>query len=693
MAFSMGIKFRNNDHRSHLWRLGRNDSFCLAVIFIVISGLKFFWVANAEGPVVLGDETIYKAVAEAMFWGKGYLYHETFSYQYPPLYSIALVPAFLFGGDWYVWLLRVNVLISSTAVFPIWWIARRFLPRRESWLAVGLASLLPFHIAFPRVVMSENLFVPLALTAFALVLLDTYRPSVRQCLLTGAVWALAYLTRFIFLPVLPVFLLIWWLQPWVMQKLHWRDLFRGRLTLLVWLVLGFTLVYAPWFLYIVSQNADPAIAMGLRTLAGQLDPAILTSSTSPLNRMVFWITVCVAYLILAIAPFLPALFASLGANRKTSAQERYLFFAYGTTALAFGVTATYFMWQTQPNPRYIEGRYLTYLIPLIPIVALVAINRLRQLKVMHLRLRVWLGTIVSLGVIYAAYRLLISRSPLDLPPQFVGNAWSALDVMAFQASTIPLFGTTIRFLFVLLVLQAIFITWVSRYTAALMLTSWVIFSVVSAGIFAERVASQQELTRHGKAVAAIWTDYVKQVQTSLPVPVVVDANTFVTRGFAYYSLEFWGASNPQIDFRILSNPELGLPDFGLQLTTAKRLDPALSYRVWDQEFNAYILGFPSDDPSTLRIIDFGPKQASVGQPFNQQPDGSSAFWFKTQGAQPGTVLYFGTQPLKIDYSSPEFVTATILANQLQKPGTFTLYLFDPQTGVKSNTVTFTLRKK
>lgn len=607
MAFSMSTKFRNSDLRSHLWRLGQNDSFYLAVVFVIISGLKFLWVANAEGPVVLGDEMIYKTTAESMFWGKGYLYHETFSYQYPPLYSLALVPAFLFGDDWYAWLLRINALISSSSVFPVWWIARRFLPRRESWLAVGLASLLPFHIAFPRVVMSENLFVPLALWAFALILLDTSHPSIGQCLLTGAVWALAYLTRFIFLPVLPVFLLMWWIQPWVMQKLHWRDLFRGRLTLLVWLALGFTLVYAPWFLYIVSQNADPAMAMGLRTLAGQLNPEILASNPSLLNRMIFWITVCVAYLILAIAPFLPALFASLSANRKASAQERYLFVAYGATVLAFGVTATYFMWRTQPNPRYIEGRYLTYLIPLIPIIALIAINRLRQVEAMRLRLRVWAGTTVSLGVIYAAYRLLVSRSPLELTPQFVGNTWTAFDIMAFQASTLPLFGTTIRLLFALLVLQAMFITFVPRYAAILILMTWFIFGIVSAGAVTERVTAHQELTRHGKAIALIWRDYVKQIQTSLPVPVVVDANTFVTRGFAYYSLEFWGVSNPQIDFRILSNPEMELPGFGLQLTTAKRPDPALSYRVWAEEYNVYTLGFPVDDPSSLRIKDFGPK--------------------------------------------------------------------------------------
>jgi hypothetical protein len=457
-------------------------------------------------------------------------------------------------------------------------------------------------------------------------------------------------------------------------------------------MLGFVLVYVPWVAYFYLQQADPMIAMGIRTGADVIESVLFAPTTTPINRMAFWLAVCTAYLILAIAPFLPLLFASLGAQHLWLAEERYMFIAFGTLALAFAVTAIYFMWRTQPTPRYIEGRYLTYLIALIPIIALVAVKRLRSIDALRLRLFLWIGLIVALGVIYAAYRLLISHSPLELTPQFTGNTWVALDVIAFQAKPIPIFGSMIRLLFALFILQAIGITLLHRYAQVLALTTWFVFSAVAGGMLAHQVSSHQELARHGKALAVIYSDYIEQSHSLLPVPIIVDASTYVTRGFAYYSIEFWGAQNPRIDFRLQTDPQLQLPEFGAQLTTVSRPDPRLSYHVWNQEYYVYNLDVPTDNPSALSIIDYGPKQASVGQLFNQQPNGMSAFWFKTQNAKPGIVLVLGDLEFQVDYDSPELVTVAISPSQLRAPGTLSLYLFDPQTGAKSNTVTFTLRK-
>ncbi len=153
----MWTRFADRYDKSPLRRILTLDAVRLLAAYLILVVVKCVWVARAEGPVVFGDENPYKTLAQSLALGHGYTIGGAFFYGYPPLYPLVLTPAFLFQ-DWYGWLLRINVLVSSAVVFPIWWIARQFLPRRESWMAVLLGSITPFHWITTRIVMSENLF-------------------------------------------------------------------------------------------------------------------------------------------------------------------------------------------------------------------------------------------------------------------------------------------------------------------------------------------------------------------------------------------------------------------------------------------------------------------------------------------------------------------------------------------------------
>jgi 4-amino-4-deoxy-L-arabinose transferase-like glycosyltransferase len=124
---------------------------------------------------------------------------------YPPLYSLAIVPAVLLGDDWYEWAIRINVLVSSTIVFPIWLIARCVLSRRLAMLCVVLAASLPCHVVYPRMLFSENLYFPLFLMAVYLVVAESSWSPAKHALLFGVVLGLCQLTRHIHLALLPVF--------------------------------------------------------------------------------------------------------------------------------------------------------------------------------------------------------------------------------------------------------------------------------------------------------------------------------------------------------------------------------------------------------------------------------------------------------------------------------------------------------
>ena len=97
-----------------------------------------------------------------------------------------------------------------------------------------------------------------------------------------------------------------------------------------------------------------------------------------------------------------------------------------------------------------------------------------------------------------------------------------------------------------------------------------------------------------------------------------------------------------------------------------------------------------DRQAPLKIDQFGPTEAFVGQSFDEQPDGSSAFWFKTENAAPGLELVFDGQILSVAYGSPEFVAVPISTQNLGAPRSINMYLFDPVNQRKSNSVQFIL---
>lgn len=76
---------------------------------------------------------------------------------------------------------------------------------------------------------------------------------------------------------------------------------------------------------------------------------------------------------------------------------------------------------------------------------------------------------------------------------------------------------------------------------------------------------------------------------------------------------------------------------------------------------------------------WGPKQTVLGNTFNEQPNGDSAFWFKTDCAPAGTKVLFNKVPLKTVERLPT-ITARIDTDILvQHPGNYQIEFFHPET--------------
>lgn len=99
-------------------------------------------------------------------------------------------------------------------------------------------------------------------------------------------------------------------------------------------------------------------------------------------------------------------------------------------------------------------------------------------------------------------------------------------------------------------------------------------------------------------------------------------------------------------------------------------------------------------PSSLKITSWGPDSTKAGEVFNQQPDGSAAFWVHLDHSVEGDVVWiqFNGAQLQSDISG-NLVTAKVPASLYAKSGTFKLDVIARRgnQSVQSNGVIFVVK--
>lgn len=89
------------------------------------------------------------------------------------------------------------------------------------------------------------------------------------------------------------------------------------------------------------------------------------------------------------------------------------------------------------------------------------------------------------------------------------------------------------------------------------------------------------------------------------------------------------------------------------------------------------------------IKSYGPAMAISGEPFNTQPDGSSAFWFMTDPVTTATKATLnGLELSTIINTDRTMISAILNKGHHLAPDTYRIYLYDQASGRKSNEVTF-----
>ncbi len=368
----------------------------LAIFAAIVLAKLLFVTSSASGPAII-DEIAYFNYATEMSQGTMYL-----GSHYPPMYPISLIPAFLFGEPYRVALI-LNAIYSSLMAFPVYAIARLVMGRKMSVATAVLAALLPYHYVLPRFLMSENIYFPLVMTAVFMVL---WRPQRRVWIWdasTGVVFAVLYLTRYVSLPLIPVFLIVWWMRE---VQISGRFLLDARSRWrFVLMLFCFGAAFAPWVLLQLFRDQSLALALGFG-ITSRTDPAQHT-----LVRLWVFVRMYLAYFVLLAAPVLGLVlfaFRETWRDRAINAYTRTVA-ALGLVALSLLVALSRHSWRANynyPDPYRIMGRYTIYLAPLFLIVALATLVRLMKTRQDTSRLSwghcIW-GLVVPLAMIFFSY--------------------------------------------------------------------------------------------------------------------------------------------------------------------------------------------------------------------------------------------------------------------------------------------------
>jgi hypothetical protein len=333
--------------------------------------LKLIFVTRTSyGPVGRGDEMTYFDMADSFYRG---FFSIAQSHHYPPLYPLSILVALVFKNWTFDGIKLLNAIYSSSIIFPVYFIARRFMDAPKSLAAVFLSCLIPYHLVFPRRIVSENLFFPLFLWTMFITFVIPKNNKFRLSwdLLNGVMIAILYLTRYITLAVIPFFILSWWVKPFNGEKSlfspGWKKVMHCCMLITAMLV-----AYSPWLLAGLSEKVELKLILGFE-ITSQTTPGQLT-----LPRLLDWVVLYACYFILVAAPVLHLLIASLFQIKAKNWREgsgRLIFMVLAVMG-GFYAAVTRHSWRAYYNreiPSVIMGRYLIVFSVAYFVIALVAL--------------------------------------------------------------------------------------------------------------------------------------------------------------------------------------------------------------------------------------------------------------------------------------------------------------------------------
>lgn len=206
-------------------------------IYLFIVAIKVLLSPLIKSPGIFGDEAVYFWMAKAPLTNHVYI-----KLSYPPLYPISISLSHILFDTVHSSFLAtkvINSFLSTTVIFPTYYLANLFLKRRESLFVSFLSTIIPLAFIGTFFIVSENLFYPIFILSVYLIIKSEIDNSIKYTILSGVVISLAILTR-----PLGLILIVGYLFLLFLKIIYRENISRYKY---VFIPISITLV--PYFVY------------------------------------------------------------------------------------------------------------------------------------------------------------------------------------------------------------------------------------------------------------------------------------------------------------------------------------------------------------------------------------------------------------------------------------------------------------
>lgn len=378
----------------------------------VWAALQILLVFYKEPIVFISDEVLYKRISYSLFQ-----FQPALSWHYPVLYPMLVSIGFFFQEYFYEAMLAVNILFKGACLLIIWRLLKKNTHETRALYALILIAFSPIYFLYSRLLMAENLACPLLI--ISVLYHEHYRNAAIKLggakrlgyTIVAAAMSLAlFWTKYLMLVTLPVFCLFWSTavlnEPIELRKkvlTFLRDAF-----LYTFFVVSCIGIYAWIYAVRTSQPFSLDIITGTMGFAVGSGPSVNGYAMSAgLN----WVASYALYALLGCAPIIAGMISD--SERRLWKENRRLFLLCGMLILVLIYVSarhsTHVNYNEGGKMMNLCGRYVAYATPLLAIcwMRTCAFSK----KHMARPMRMLLGAVIGIAVVWSAYEALYVHSP------------------------------------------------------------------------------------------------------------------------------------------------------------------------------------------------------------------------------------------------------------------------------------------
>ena len=405
--------------------LENKNKFYLVSIFFLLCISKIYFVLNFQGPTILGDEVLYWDFAKTITHFKIPQYALTRTI--PFTYSIFISPAFL-TNDPYIFAKIINILISSSIIFPVWFIVKFYIDEKKALLLTIITALQPFSFEYPKYLMTENLFFPVFLFTIYYFIKAKDTLNYKTTIIYTLFLLLEISIRYLGVVIIPILIILWWL-PVVQNENNIKNI--NKIKVKHFLITIFIFVIPLFFFYLMNmERANIFIfkffSIGLKVLfqKGRNAPFLFE-----------WSLLYSSYYILSLSLFLFIIFSRPFNFTKNIFKDKnnqfLIIIIFLTLSFSFlpirnqAFRATY--------DYYLLARYILF-IPLLWIIYFfIKLDEIEKVSVNKKNSVFFLSfsLLVVLILLIFSYSALIKGSVFKIPDWFIINS-NGLDAFQFK---------------------------------------------------------------------------------------------------------------------------------------------------------------------------------------------------------------------------------------------------------------------